>query len=580
MISTSRPAHLLCLESDVWHHHNQNPTFHTTSPQTSIMGNIPSNLLDDLSEVGSDEIDRLAKRFMKLDADNSGAIEKNEFLAIPGIGQNPLAKRVIDIFDENKGGDIDFKEFVAGLSVFSSAGSVDDKLRFLFKVYDIDNDGYISNGELFLVLRMMVANSLTDIQLQQLVDRTIMESDHDGDGKLSFDEFKQTINAKLALVHKRFVSLLCHPKDTISCVDDSMSLPAETTDKTDKNKPGIKFESSFARARSLRRLSSGMSIHLVTTYTTVSKRHLTNRLELNYELIVSIADHETQLTSLLNNISQPDLLEEAGETFANHSLTELPSPTPSISTKKHNDNENTKHQSKSPLNGSESTSDENVSTPAGSDGPIPSISQDHAQKLAGKGLDNVSLASVWPDFSFSSHLQDVPHMYNDSVSPLERGQDMRLMGQSKISMSPTNMTMSLPVLPSLGTIDDPLHFLKNQEILILNSLQKLIKNHHTYLAKGDKRLMKNRRRILDSFYQLYQIHQSMKELYNSDKYSKLNLLKEFQARANRKAKIQKKIHDEQNNTDEGKTYQFLYNESVSIGSEIVKLEARCQAQWL
>ncbi|GMG54810.1 unnamed protein product [Ambrosiozyma monospora] len=165
-------------------------------------------------------------------------------------------------------------------------------------------------------------------------------------------------------------------------------------------------------------------------------------------------------------------------------------------------------------------------------------------------------------------------MYNDSVSSLAIGQDMRLMGQSKMSMSPTNMAMSLPVLPSLGTIDDPLHFLKNQEILLLNSLQKLIKNHHTYLAKGDKRLLKNRRRILDSFYQLYQIHQSMKELYNSDKYSKLNLLKEFQARANRKAKIQKRIHDIQSNTDEGKTYQLLYNESVSVESEIVKLEAR------
>ncbi|KAG7881750.1 hypothetical protein KL935_001956 [Ogataea polymorpha] len=48
---------------------------------------------------------------MKLDTDNSGAIDKDEFLSIPGIGQNPLARRVIDIFDTNRGGDIDFKEF-------------------------------------------------------------------------------------------------------------------------------------------------------------------------------------------------------------------------------------------------------------------------------------------------------------------------------------------------------------------------------------------------------------------------------------------------------------------------------------
>jgi hypothetical protein len=29
-----------------------------------------------------------------------------------------------------------------------------------FKVYDVDRDGFISNGELFLVLKMMVGNNL------------------------------------------------------------------------------------------------------------------------------------------------------------------------------------------------------------------------------------------------------------------------------------------------------------------------------------------------------------------------------------------------------------------------------------
>ena len=58
-----------------------------------------------------------------------------------------------------------------------------------FKVYDIDRDGFISNGELFIVLKMMVGNNLRDNQLQQIVDKTIMEADLDGDGKVSFQEF-------------------------------------------------------------------------------------------------------------------------------------------------------------------------------------------------------------------------------------------------------------------------------------------------------------------------------------------------------------------------------------------------------
>jgi hypothetical protein len=49
--------------------------------------------------------------------------------------------------------------------------------KFLFRIYDIDNDGYISNGELFQVLKMMVGSNLKDTQLQQIVDKTILFAD-------------------------------------------------------------------------------------------------------------------------------------------------------------------------------------------------------------------------------------------------------------------------------------------------------------------------------------------------------------------------------------------------------------------
>ena len=58
----------------------------------------------------------------------------------------------------------------------------------------MDRDGFISNGELFLVLKMMVGNNLKDGQLQQIVDKTIMEADKDGDGKLSFEEFVMMVS--------------------------------------------------------------------------------------------------------------------------------------------------------------------------------------------------------------------------------------------------------------------------------------------------------------------------------------------------------------------------------------------------
>lgn len=100
---------------------------------------------------------------------------------------------MIAIFDEDGGGNVDFQEFVSGLSAFSSKGNKEQKLAFAFKVYDIDRDGYISNGELFIVLKMMVGSNLKDQQLQQIVDKTIMEADLDKDGKISFEEFKKMV---------------------------------------------------------------------------------------------------------------------------------------------------------------------------------------------------------------------------------------------------------------------------------------------------------------------------------------------------------------------------------------------------
>jgi len=136
-----------------------------------------------------EEIIRLYRRFRKLDRDGSGSIDRDEFLTIPQIANNPLAQRLIALFDEDGGGEVDFAEFIKGLSAFSANSKKIDKLSYVFKVYDIDRDGFISNGELFLVLKMMVGTNLKDTQLQQIVDKTLIEADKDQDGKISFEEF-------------------------------------------------------------------------------------------------------------------------------------------------------------------------------------------------------------------------------------------------------------------------------------------------------------------------------------------------------------------------------------------------------
>lgn len=167
------------------------------------MGNEQSIPMEMCSTFDVDEIKRLGKRFRKLDIDNSGSLSVEEFMTLPELQQNPLVQRVIDIFDEDQNGEVDFKEFIQGVSQFSVKGDKTTKLRFAFRIYDVDNDGFISNGELFQVLKMMVGNNLKDSQLQQIVDKTILYADKDEDGKISFEEFCSVVGN--TDIHKKMV---------------------------------------------------------------------------------------------------------------------------------------------------------------------------------------------------------------------------------------------------------------------------------------------------------------------------------------------------------------------------------------
>ncbi|XP_006886956.1 PREDICTED: calcineurin subunit B type 2 [Elephantulus edwardii] len=169
------------------------------------MGNEESYPNEMCVQFDQEEIKRLGKSFKKMDLDSSGTLSVEEFMLMPELRHNPLLQRLIDIFDADGDGQVDFKEFIIGASQFSVRGDQEQKLRFAFSIYDMDKDGYISNGELFQVLKMMVRGNLKDSQLQQLVDKTIIILDTDGDGKISYDEFcavvrRLEIHKKLALL--------------------------------------------------------------------------------------------------------------------------------------------------------------------------------------------------------------------------------------------------------------------------------------------------------------------------------------------------------------------------------------------
>ena len=161
------------------------------------MGNDVSLISDKevkrIAQFSENDIRQLFARFQQLDKDKSGSLDPQELLEVSNLKDNPLLARVFSVFDTDGNAQISFLEFLVGIGRLSSAAASEDKLKFLFEVYDFNNDGFVSNADLFNVMKIMVGDNISDVQLQQLVDRSIRNADKDGDGQLSFDEFSVAI---------------------------------------------------------------------------------------------------------------------------------------------------------------------------------------------------------------------------------------------------------------------------------------------------------------------------------------------------------------------------------------------------
>lgn len=144
------------------------------------------------------------------DRANDGSLNRNRFRDAymilmrlkqiridPQVVQRDL-DRIFDIFDVDGNGLVDFEE-LSGVSVLC-AGSRTDKVLAAFKLYDYNNDGYISLAEMetymastFRMLEMAQPGRLPmdPDELAEVTARACFEeADTDGDGRLSFEEFR------------------------------------------------------------------------------------------------------------------------------------------------------------------------------------------------------------------------------------------------------------------------------------------------------------------------------------------------------------------------------------------------------
>lgn len=148
------------------------------------------------------EIRQWHKGFIK-DCPN-GQLTEQGFLRIykqffPQGDPSKFAALVFRVFDENKDGTIEFEEFIRALSV-TSRGNLDEKLVWAFKLYDVDNDGYITREEMYNIvdaIYQMLGNQPKEeeeeeeLSPKERVDKIFEQLDKNQDNKLSMDEFKE-----------------------------------------------------------------------------------------------------------------------------------------------------------------------------------------------------------------------------------------------------------------------------------------------------------------------------------------------------------------------------------------------------
>jgi len=138
-------------------------------------------------------------------------VDKTTFLKyfpLPGM----MGERLFSVFDRDNSGAIDFQEFLTGMGLIYR-GTLEEKRRFLFEMYDLDDDGVVTREELFTMLsHIPSAFKILDASMEgarghsielredpQTISRirNIVDSAFENkkeDENLTFEEFTRVVN--------------------------------------------------------------------------------------------------------------------------------------------------------------------------------------------------------------------------------------------------------------------------------------------------------------------------------------------------------------------------------------------------
>lgn len=114
-----------------------------------------------------------------------------------------ILDRMFRAFDVKNDSYITHDEWAGGLSVWLR-GSLEEKMKYTFNVYDLNGDGYISREEMFQLLKSSLVKQPSeedpDEGVKDLVETALKKMDYDHDSRVSFSDFKQAVEAENLLL--------------------------------------------------------------------------------------------------------------------------------------------------------------------------------------------------------------------------------------------------------------------------------------------------------------------------------------------------------------------------------------------
>ncbi|XP_032676109.1 NADPH oxidase 5 [Odontomachus brunneus] len=149
------------------------------------------------------------EKIFKQTVGNEREIRREEFKKIV-TSKNPFfTERVFQIFDKDNSGAISLQEFLDAMHQFAGK-SPDDKIKFLFKVYDIDGDGLIQLRELEHVMRACMEENgmkFSDEQIEDLTIALFEDADQGNRGAITFEALKRQLEKHDGLLENLSISI-------------------------------------------------------------------------------------------------------------------------------------------------------------------------------------------------------------------------------------------------------------------------------------------------------------------------------------------------------------------------------------